>query len=208
MFLLKKLVKSKYANTLTVSSAQKNSRHEKHVLDAIREICKSCPVLIASVDFFTKKYEARQHKRELLLARVVATYEADETSKNLGLGPGELKMTEFQNDGNAVNTFKESVTSARPVCPYPFLNENQLNEDQIYRIQNIWESTRLLKRQRENDDDNLNNSLCSICDNDITDDKVACSKCDIIVHLSCYQEEDSEWIMISDDYICKNCKNL
>jgi hypothetical protein len=144
----------------------------------------------------------------LLLARVVATYEADETSKNLGLGPGELKMTEFQNDGNAVSTFKESVTSARPVCPYPFLNENLLNEDQIYRIQNIWESTRLLKRQRENDDDNLNNSLCSICDNDITDDKVACSKCDMIVHLSCYQEEDSEWIMISDDYICKNCKNL
>jgi hypothetical protein len=144
----------------------------------------------------------------LLLARVVATYEADETSKNLGLGPGELKMTEFQNDGNAVSKFKESVTSARPVCPYPFLNENLLNDDQIYRIQNVWESTRILKRQRENDDDNLNNSLCSICDNDITDDKVACSKCDMVVHLSCYQEEDSEWIMISDDYICKNCKNL
>jgi hypothetical protein len=67
MFLLKKLVKSKYANTLTVSAAQKNGRHEIHILNAIRDICQSCPVMIASVDYFTTKDKARQSKRELLL---------------------------------------------------------------------------------------------------------------------------------------------
>ena len=38
-FLGKKLVKSKYAATLTVASAQKNSRYERYVLEAITGIC-------------------------------------------------------------------------------------------------------------------------------------------------------------------------
>ena len=38
---MKKLVRGKYADTLTVASAQKNNRYETHMLDEITDICGS-----------------------------------------------------------------------------------------------------------------------------------------------------------------------
>jgi hypothetical protein len=163
--------------------------------------------MIASVDHFTTKYKARQSKRELLLKSAIGTYESNELSKNLGLAPGEVKMTAYNNDGSAVNNFKESSFSARPVCPYPFLKESLLREDQIHRIHQVWNSTRNLKTQRNNDDDN-DQKLCSVCNDFVSEDRIVCPQCDITVHTLCYQDVNSEWSLISeisDDLICKEC---
>lgn len=54
-FLLKKLVTNKYANTLTVASAQKNSRYERHILDAVSEVFESSAAVLAAVGHFTQK---------------------------------------------------------------------------------------------------------------------------------------------------------
>lgn len=80
IILLKKLVTNKYANTLTVASAQKNSRYEKHILDAVTDIFGSSPAVIAAVEHFTKKCNIRQERRRNLLRTVTANYEGNDTA--------------------------------------------------------------------------------------------------------------------------------
>lgn len=80
-------MKNKYANTLTVASAQKNSRYEKHILDAITDICGSSPAVLAAAEYFTQKRNTRQEHRKILLRKVTAEYEGNETAMNSKLGP-------------------------------------------------------------------------------------------------------------------------
>ena len=56
---------NKYANTLTVASAQKNSRYKKHILDAIENVCCTCPTVLSAVDHFAKKCNARHEKERI-----------------------------------------------------------------------------------------------------------------------------------------------
>jgi hypothetical protein len=57
IFLLKKLVTNKYANTLTVASAQKNSRYERHILDAVSDTFGTSAAVLAAVEHFTTRHE-------------------------------------------------------------------------------------------------------------------------------------------------------
>ena len=70
--LLRKLVRNKYANTLTVASAHKNSRYEKHTLNAIVDICGSSPAVLAAAEYFAQKRNTRQENRKNLLRKVTA----------------------------------------------------------------------------------------------------------------------------------------
>ena len=87
VFLLKKLVTNKYANTLTVASAQNYSRYERHVLDAVGHVCSTNSTVLAAVEHFVNKCWTRQERRRKLLLEVMLKYEGDETARNLNLGP-------------------------------------------------------------------------------------------------------------------------
>ena len=209
------LVKNKYANTLTVASAQKNSRYEKHILDAISDTCGSSPAVIAAVGHFIQKCNTRQERRRNLLLTVRALYEADETAMNLNLGPvvHELR-TVHSTGGPTAQSFKESASSARPVSPFLFLNESLLNEDQRYRLKNVWASSRALKRPRQEMDvdildSNVNFEICLICELEMNLDKVECSLCAICIHRDCFESYNSEWeVTDSGASICKQCSTI
>ena len=212
IFLLKKLVKNKYANTLTVASAQKNSRYEKHILDAITDICGSSPAVLAAAEYFTQKRNTRQEHRKTLLRKVTAEYEGNETAMNLKLGPVKHELRTVESIGDVTpQSFTESAYSARPVSPFPFLNESLLNEDQMYRLENVWASSRALKRTRvqnnlENLDNNINHEICFLCNLELTSENIECSMCSLTVHANCLENNNSEWD-ISDIgiAICKQC---
>ena len=214
IFLLKKLVKSKYANTLTVASAQKNSRYERHILDAIADICGSSPAVIAAVEHFFQKCSTRQERRRKLLLSVTAQYEADETAKNLNLGPVVHELRTLHSSGGpTTQSFKESASSARPVSPFPFLNEPLLNDDQKYRLEKVWASSRALKRHRqENDVDVLDSDvlsgLCTYCKLEINVDKIECSLCSLVVHTDCFENYNTEWDISEGVSTCKECSNF
>ena len=71
VFLLRKLVTNKYANTLTIASAQKNSRYEKHILDAVSHVCSTNATVLAAVEHFENKCCTRQERRQKLLVEVM-----------------------------------------------------------------------------------------------------------------------------------------
>lgn len=212
IFLLKKLVTNKYANTLTVASAQKNSRYEQYILDALADICSSCSTVLAAVEHFTNKCSSRQLRRQDLLRTVTAQYEHDETARNLNLGPVTRELRTVDSDGGpAGQSFRESSFSARPVSPFPFQRETLLDESQRYRIENVWASSRALKRNRnDNDLDNVdqdaNISLCVLCDAAINTDRTVCGVCSISVHSDCLENYNSEWETNDQgESICKQC---
>lgn len=68
-FLLKKLVKSKYAATLTVASAHKNNRYEKHILDTVLEVCGSDATVASAVEYYANKYSVRQKKGKICMKK-------------------------------------------------------------------------------------------------------------------------------------------
>lgn len=209
------LLKSKYANTLTVASAQKNSRYEKHILDAIQDICGASPAVVAAVEYFFQKRNTRQERRRKLLLTVTAQYEADETARNLNLGPvvHELR-TVHSSGGPTPQSFKESASSARPVSPFPFLNESLLNDDQKYKLERVWASSRALERHRHDKDVDILDpdaisGLCTICNFQITVDKVECALCLMCVHTDCLENYNSEWELTDLGVsICKECSTI
>ena len=212
VFLLKKLVANKYANTLTVASAQKNSRYEQHILEALTVVCGSSSSVLAAVQHFTDKCNSRQDRRRHLLRTVTAQYEDDETARNLNLGPVTRELrTVDSNGGPAAQSFRELSFSARPTSPFPFQPESLLDDDHRYRLQNVWASSRALKKKRC--DDNLDNlelgadfSLCSLCHLPLDSEKVACCVCAISVHSDCVETFNSEWETNDvGDSICKQC---
>lgn len=212
IFLCKKLVTNKYANTLTIASAQKNSRYESHILDALRDICSSSRAVLAAVEHFTNKCNSRQDRRRGLLHTVTAQYEEDETAKNLNLGPVTLELRTVGSDGGpALQSFKELSFSARPVPPFPFQIGSLLDECQRYRLEKVWASSRALKRNRnENDLDNIDPdsilSLCALCGFAVDSEKIICSSCQLSVHPDCLENYNSEWESNDmGDSFCKEC---
>jgi hypothetical protein len=153
-FLLKRLVKSKYAATLTVATGHKNNRYEKHILDAVMEVCGSDVTVASAVEHYSNKYSARQRKRDTLQEKVLTLYEQDGTARNLKLGPVKHEWRTSDIEGCIIGKeFSEDESSARPVPPFPFLNGVLLDETQHYRIQKVWESSRALKRSRYDNDE-------------------------------------------------------
>ena len=208
IFLLKKLVTNKYANTLTVASAQKNSRYEQHILDALTVICGSSTAVLAAVQHFTAKCNSRQERRRNLLCTVTAQYEGDETAQNLNLGPVTRELrTVYSNGGPAVQSFRESSVSARPISPFPFQIESLLDVNQRYRLENVWASSRALKKNRcDNVESEPDSPLCLLCNLPLNLDKVACSICSVSVHLDCLESYNSEWETNDiGDSTCKQC---
>jgi hypothetical protein len=189
VFLLKKLVTNKYANTLTVASAQKNSRYEKHILDAVKEIYSTSSAVLAAVEHFTKKCNTRQDRRQKLLREVTEKYEGDDTAKNLNLGPVKHELRIQNGAGRpATQSFQEFNCSTRPVAPFPFQNEQLLRDHEKYRLHNVWTSSRAVKKSRL--ERNLLNEVgdiifCALCKLEIGTEKVDCVVCSAFAHSDC-----------------------
>jgi hypothetical protein len=162
---------------ILVASAQKNSRYENHILDALTDICSSSPAVLAAVEHFTNKCNLRQDRRRDLLKTVTADYEDDETAKNLNLGPVTRELRTVGSDGGpAVQSFRELSFRARPVHSFPFQLGSLLDENQRHRLEKVWASSRALKRNRNDDDlDNINPdinlSICALCGSAIDSEK-------------------------------------
>jgi hypothetical protein len=128
VFLMKKLVTSKYANTLTIASSHKSSRHESHILDAVGQICSSSSAVLAAMDHFAKKCDSRKERRHKLL-REVTRYKGDEIATNLSLGPVKHELKTLDDSGGPASNFSELTHSARPVAPFPSKNVKLLDDD-------------------------------------------------------------------------------
>lgn len=143
-----------------------------------------------------------------MLKTVTALHEADETAKNLNLGPvvHELR-TVHSTCGPTAQSFKESALSARPESPFPFLNESRLNEDQWYRQENVWASSRALKKHRHENGFNIVDPDINFgCKLEMNVDKAECLFCAICVHRNCLENYNLEWEFIdSGASICKQC---
>ena len=81
------------------------------------------------------------------MLEVMLKYEGDETARNLNLGPvkHELRTVDYEG-GSTANSFSEVQSSARPVAPFPFQNEQLLDDSLKYRLENVWTSSRAIKR--------------------------------------------------------------
>lgn len=213
VFLMKKLVTNKYANTLTVASSHKNSRYEPHILDAVGEICSSSVAVLAAVGHFAKKCNSRKERRHKLLLEVTSKYEGDETALNLNLGPVKHELRTFDNSGGpARQSFSELTHSARPVAPFPFRNEQLLHDDEKYRIENIWMSSRAVKKSRlEKRHDHIegNASICYCCKLEVGIEKTECFVCNLCAHSDCLEIYKSEWQIDSEGVsTCKQCSSF
>ena len=211
IFLLKKLVRNKYANTLTVASSHKNSRFETHILDAVQQVCSENSSVLAAVKHFTEKSNRGSERRQKLLIKVTSDYERDETAKNLNLGPVKHELRTINSScGHAKQAFSELSYSARPVAPFPFQNEDLLDDNQKYRLTDVWTSSRAIKKsrlERENEvSENALSLLCCFCKIVIEDEKVECSICSISAHSKCLENYNSEWEICDEGHsICKQC---
>ena len=215
-FLLKKLVKSKYAATLTVATAHKNNRYEKHILDAIMDVCGCDPSVAAAVEHYTNKYNTRQKRRQTLQDKVISNYEQDETAKNLNLGPTKHQWRTSDSEGCiSGKEFSEYELSARPVPPFPFVRGDLLDESQLHRIKKVWESSRALRRERretdeENEEVDIDRIICNCCEEEMITIEIKCSFCVSQIHSECYETNNStEWeINVNGEIMCKNCSGI
>ena len=213
VFLLRKLVTNKYANTLTIASAQKNSRYERHILDAVSHVCSTIATVLAAVEHFENKCCTRQERRQKLLVEVTTKYEKDETARNLNLGPvkHELRTVDYEG-GSTTNSFSEISSSARPVAPFPFQNEQLLDDSLKYRLENVWTSSRAIKKSRLEkhcDGKEKNDALCIICNGRIGIEKVDCILCSASVHADCLKNYNMEWEIDSKGIVmCKQCSSI
>ena len=146
---------------------------------------------------------------------MTAQYEDDETARNLNLGPVTRDLRTVGNDGGpAPQSFRESSFSARPVSPFPFQIESLLDENQKYRLENVWASSRALKRNRnKSDQDNIdpdsNIRLCMFCNLEINSEETVCSVCSVAAHSDCLENYNSEWeINHLGDSVCKQCSTI
>jgi hypothetical protein len=203
-FLGKKLVKSKYAATLTVASAQKNSRYERYVLEAITGICGGDNAIDAAVEHYTAKCNIRQMNRQKLLDAANEEYKNDVTAKNLKMGPGKLEFRSTDSDGCITgNAFCESSFSARPVSPFPFKNDELLDETQIKRLEDVWAISRGIKKRRTQQDSDQVDVFCCICNDVISAARSICTKCHMNFHPSCL--DDNSVVTESGESFCNNC---
>lgn len=206
-FLGKKLVKSKYASTLTVASAQKNSRYERYVLEAVTGICGGDNSVNAAVEHFTAKCNVRQLNRQKLLDAATREYANNVTANNLKMGPEKLEFRSTDSNGCITgNDFCESSLSARPVPPFPFKKDDLLDESQLIRLEDVWAISRGIKKRRTQTDNNEQSNeveiLCHICNVIITAARNQCSKCNFHFHPSCLEE----WVVLeSGESFCEEC---
>jgi hypothetical protein len=207
-FLLKKLVKSKYAATLTVATGHKNNRYERHILDAVLEVCGSDSTIAAAVEHYTNKYSARQKRRESLQEKVLSVYEQDATAQNLNLGPVKHQWRTSDSEGCiSGKEYFEKDFSARPVPPFPFIIGELLDETEHYRIRKVWESSRALKRGRNEEKEDNQNEICTHCEENVLDDCLIC-ECGNRVHTDCFNIHTTEWeICENGNPTCKNCSS-
>ena len=109
--------------------------------------------------------------------------------------------------------FYETEFSARPVPPYPFLNEILLDESQRHRIHDVWESSRALQRSRNDVNHERKemeeNVVCTHCENTDMESKVLCSACGAAIHTACLESNDSEWGNNAVGHLaCKSCSSF
>ena len=212
VFLMKKLVTNKYANTLTIASSHKNSRYESHILDAVGQICNSSSAVLAAVDHFAKKCDSRKERRHKLFLEVTTRYEGDETAMNLSLGPVKHELRTLDNSGGPASNFSELTHSARPVAPFPFKNEKLLDDDSKHRIEKVWMSSRAVKKSRlekHNDQEEGNVNLCYCCDLEIGQEKIECFVCNLCVHSDCLEVYKPEWQIDNEGFAtCKLCSSF
>ena len=90
--------------------------------------------------------------------------------------------------------------------------EPLLDESQRYRIENVWASSRALKKSRsENNvnDDECDNNFCVLCKQMIDIEKVECSVCLTLVHVQCIETYNSEWGTNDlSEAVCKECNAI
>ena len=204
-------MKSKYAATLTVASAQKNSRYERYVLEAISGICGGDDSVDAAVEHYTAKCNIRRMNRQKLLDAANEEYENNVTAKNLKMGPAKLEFRSTDSNGCITgNAFCESTMSARPFPPFPFKNDDLLDETQIQRLEDVWAISREIKKRRaqQNSDviDDQIDIFCCICNDIITAARSTCTTCYMNFHPSCVEKNSA--ITETGETICKNKLHL
>ena len=90
--------------------------------------------------------------------------------------------------------------------------EPLLDESQRYRIENVWASSRALKKNRPDNnvnDDDCDNNVCVLCKEMLNVDKVECSVCLISVHVECLETFKSEWETNDlGEAVCKQCHSI
>ena len=190
--LSKKLVKSKYAATLTVASAQKNSHYEWFVLEEISGMCGGDDSVDAAVEHYTAKCNIRQMNRQKLLDAANEEYENNVTCKTLKIGPGKLELRSTDSNGCITGSaFCESTMSARPVPPFPFKNDDLLGTTQLQRLEDVWAISRGIKERRNlQDSDAIDDQIdifCCICNDVITAERSICTTCRINFHPFCLE---------------------
>ena len=134
---------------------------------------------------------------------------------NLNLGPVKHELrTEDKFGGPNTQSFRELSTSARPVSPFPFKIEALLDDNQKYRLENVWASSRALKKNRCVDNlDNIDlddcTELCTLCELRLNSDKKKCIICSIQVHTECLESYNSEWeINCGGESVCIQCSTV
>lgn len=126
--------------------------------------------------------------------KVVSVYEQDETAKNLNLGSVKHEYRTSDNEGCiGEKEFCENAFSSRPVPPLPFLNGVLLKESERYRIQNVWESSRALKRGRYQEDEEKEDIICAYCDEALRANVTVCVECGVKIHNQCINVYNTEW---------------
>jgi hypothetical protein len=159
----KKLRQHKYASTLIGTAGQKNSKHERHILEAVLNVVSSDPASVNSAYGFLDKTRKRQDCREARLNFIMEKYTDDITAQNLGMGPVKHEYRTAGGDGHlSGKQYQESATSAKPVPPFPFRKEELLkNADDKQRLIDIWDWTRAIgskKKQKV-----LVDESCDVC---------------------------------------------
>ena len=203
----KKLRQHKYASTLVGTAGQKNGRYERYVLEAITDIVASDPASINTVNHFLDKIRTELQNRQARLNLLTAFYEKDVTAQNLKMGPVKHEYRTAGEDGVlAGKQVQESMHSAKPVPPFPFLNENLLtSEADKDRLNDIWEWTKSI-HSRKKSNSNVE-TPCSICSGVITDSDsvLRCFNCKITTHESCLGTQNTGWCENEDNLFCEQC---
>ena len=191
-----------------MASAQKNSRYVRYVLEAISGICGGDDSVDAAVEHYTAKCNIRQMNRQKLLDAANEEYEINVTCITLKIGPGKLELRSTDSNGCITGSaFCESTMSARPVPPFPFKNDELLDETQIQRLEEVWAISRGIKKRRtQQESDVIDDQIdifCCICNDVITAARSICTTCHMNFHPSCL--ENNSAITETGETICKNC---
>lgn len=157
-----------------------------------------------TVNHFLDKIRSTLQNRQGRLNLLTAFFEKDTTAQNLKMGPVKHEYRTAGGDGVlAGKQMQESLYSAKPVPPFPFVKENLLtSEADRDRLNDIWDWTKSINSR------NLNvEGPCSICGGIITDSDSLqrCFNCKIPIHESCLGTQNTGWSENEDNLFCEQC---